>query len=1150
MGTYTQLTNSSTIVYIENTIYFNGFVYIAGQHTSGDMYLARLNSTEDGFDLISNLNSIGSITPNDIRFVIYNSKLYFYFATTSNGINFFRLNDTEDGVILITDNSDLSWQTDTAIFNGYLYTYFLSSTNGKSIYRLNVSGTDFDYICSSAPEYMDILTVFDSDLYLLSADSNIWKLNETETGIISICATGMFNPFCGVEYNDRLYYGGYQKLIRLNEAKDGVETIYETSDGTYARSLSIYNSRLYIHGLGTALLRLNSTEDDCENVWLNNELSVYLFSANAAISSHVYLNDFSDLYKYVSMNPVYSADPVAGFSPLDVTFSCEPYSDFTVSSYSWDFGDTESGSGQEVTHTYDIGEFDVILTLTNTAESKSYTEVDYISVVDGTIIYIHTVEELQLIDNDPSYPAYSRYELANDIDASGTVSWNGGLGFIPITIFRGEFNGAGYTISDIYINRNTSYINGTAIFHETSGAIFYNLNISNASIQNMYSVHTGVLIGIGVGGEIRNSHITATIVGGYSRTGGFCGITTGCDVIDCSFSGSITASDYNRDIGGISGYSYDSNFEDCIVNDMVVPNNIYNIGGIVGTCYNTQTFTNCTANNVDFQSLGYTGGLVGQVGGLLTVTNCTSSGVINSNNGTYLGGLIGYIYSYPVGTITDSSSSCSINHPNYSLGIGGLVGYLSSSCDMTNCYSTGDVSAITSSYVGGLIGYLGSGGTYENCYSTGEVVGRYYVGGFAGSVYGNVTINSCYTITGLLKGYFYAGGFIGTISTSNSTITECYSTRNILIDADFGNYIGGFIGYGSLGTVTDCFDKCTITITYVKSVSTLGGFVGYLYNNNDMLRCFAYCTIYAPYIREIGGFVGTGYGVGKLIQCFSMGELTGNAYMCGGLVGRCGLSMENCYSLMNLVYNGYSSGTTYRYVDCQSDTDPWCREVVASSYYGSYFNATFSTSGMDISYISTPTPDMVYITDDFPFMDMSIATKRRYKIYIDFVARGSCLDPSILSYGIFNVDPSLVCGFEIRTYRDDHSSLPEGVEIIAYNGALSSTIYSEENSFNVSFSLVYEKLGVISNFYINDILVGTIEGENQSTYAVDSLQLGFLGESDDKTTEWEISKLGFENISEYGGSGSYEINIVGGLVAYSQSGTIDKSYSVGTIEVI
>ena len=51
------------------------------------------------------------------------------------------------------------------------------------------------------------------------------------------------------------------------------------------------------------------------------------------------------------------------------------------------------------------------------------------------------------------------YWLANDIDASATVGWNGGQGFAPIgnsgdsEPFTGTFNGFGHIISGLYINR-------------------------------------------------------------------------------------------------------------------------------------------------------------------------------------------------------------------------------------------------------------------------------------------------------------------------------------------------------------------------------------------------------------------------------------------------------------------------------------------------------------------------------------------------------------------------------------------------------------------------------------------------------------------------------------------------------------------------
>ncbi len=74
-------------------------------------------------------------------------------------------------------------------------------------------------------------------------------------------------------------------------------------------------------------------------------------------------------------------------------------------------------------------------------------------------IEISTIEELQLIGNDPDYPLDGNYILTQDIDASDTVNWNDGAGFNPIgayepePAFTGVFNGQGYVVTDLYINR-------------------------------------------------------------------------------------------------------------------------------------------------------------------------------------------------------------------------------------------------------------------------------------------------------------------------------------------------------------------------------------------------------------------------------------------------------------------------------------------------------------------------------------------------------------------------------------------------------------------------------------------------------------------------------------------------------------------------
>jgi hypothetical protein len=79
---------------------------------------------------------------------------------------------------------------------------------------------------------------------------------------------------------------------------------------------------------------------------------------------------------------------------------------------------------------------------------------------------ISNVEDLQAMS------ITGNYYLTNDIDASDTVNWNSGAGFVPIgtvtSEFAGTFDGCGYTISDLYINRTTSdgglfgYVEGPA----------------------------------------------------------------------------------------------------------------------------------------------------------------------------------------------------------------------------------------------------------------------------------------------------------------------------------------------------------------------------------------------------------------------------------------------------------------------------------------------------------------------------------------------------------------------------------------------------------------------------------------------------------------------------------------------------------------
>ena len=72
---------------------------------------------------------------------------------------------------------------------------------------------------------------------------------------------------------------------------------------------------------------------------------------------------------------------------------------------------------------------------------------------------INTCQKLQ----DMNLALGGTYVLTGDIDCTATSGWNGGAGFQPVgnntSNFSGTFNGAGFKITGLYINRpTTSYV--------------------------------------------------------------------------------------------------------------------------------------------------------------------------------------------------------------------------------------------------------------------------------------------------------------------------------------------------------------------------------------------------------------------------------------------------------------------------------------------------------------------------------------------------------------------------------------------------------------------------------------------------------------------------------------------------------------------
>jgi hypothetical protein len=66
---------------------------------------------------------------------------------------------------------------------------------------------------------------------------------------------------------------------------------------------------------------------------------------------------------------------------------------------------------------------------------------------------IDSIVDLQAI-NKNSTTRSKHYALEADIDAEATKTWDGGKGFVPLTTFTGNLDGAGNAVVDLHIDRS------------------------------------------------------------------------------------------------------------------------------------------------------------------------------------------------------------------------------------------------------------------------------------------------------------------------------------------------------------------------------------------------------------------------------------------------------------------------------------------------------------------------------------------------------------------------------------------------------------------------------------------------------------------------------------------------------------------------
>ncbi len=383
-----------------------------------------------------------------------------------------------------------------------------------------------------------------------------------------------------------------------------------------------------------------------------------------------------------------SHDPFQSYTPYTATIVLSPKSGYTLTGIS---GNYFTVAGATATNAADSGTITAVFPTTGGIYGA------------GTLAdpwKIMTIEDLASIGKTHvptgltwDYDDY--YILNNDLDfnADGSYSnpaaagsdWNGdatdnalsikaqmttGVGWLPLadydnTLFTGDFNGNGKTISNLFINR-TGY-DYQSLFGASDGATITDLTLASVNING--GGYTAAFVGDATDTYLQLCSATGTVTGDYMYLGGLVGWFG-------SSSGSHSIQYSYADVN-VTGTG---NWAECV-------------GGLVGGISNQAEILGCyTAGDVT--GYGRVGGLVGEISHNTTVKNAYATGTVGGFS--KVGGLVGSADWDSF--IRDSYSLSSVNGDAGSgTAIGGILGYAE---DMA-----GDVSIYNSiAYGAGITG--------------------------------------------------------------------------------------------------------------------------------------------------------------------------------------------------------------------------------------------------------------------------------------------------------------------------------------------------------------------------------------------------------------------------------------------------------------
>ncbi|MBN2830559.1 MAG: T9SS type A sorting domain-containing protein [Candidatus Cloacimonetes bacterium] len=435
---------------------------------------------------------------------------------------------------------------------------------------------------------------------------------------------------------------------------------------------------------------------------------------------------------------------------------------------------------------------------------------------------IATLDNLLWVStNESSW--HSDFIQMADIDASDTENWNGGEGFSPIgndaNRFYGNYDGQGYSITSLYINRPT--MDNQGLFGITQGATISNITVSDVSVTGYDNV--GSIVGYNRS-ELISIHSSGE-VNGHDFVGGLVGRTFSIYTAISNSSAACVVSG-NKKIGGICGHVWGTDiintfydYETVLIND----GHIISVGALDSEMYEDWISNNMSFTITDYLTFNGTDYLISSFSDFKTLLAFGQMDLSFSLDAMIdLSDYPGFYIPYFKGSFNGNFNSISnlnvTQEDTFCLGLFNYTYYANiSNLPVHNVVLNGY------EFVGGLSGITVMS-NIVNCSSSGIISGSSCLGGLIG---GSGSLVSCSCSTATINGSFDSvGGLIGYMG--DAVTRNCYSDGVV----SGQNKVGGLVGYVDYGEIQNSFSGTSVSGTGTD----VGGLVGMYVSNEALLE--------------------------------------------------------------------------------------------------------------------------------------------------------------------------------------------------------------------------------------------------------------------------------------------------------------------------